>query len=89
MELEIIEETKDKIKVVVKGEGHTFCNLLRKELWNDSHVKVAGYNIKHSLVGDPILIVETDGEEKPRQALKKAVARLKKTIDEFKTKIKV
>ena len=60
------------------GENHTFCNILRKELWNDSHTKAAGYRIEHSLVGSPVMMIETDGKEKPRNVLLKTLERIKK-----------
>lgn len=70
------------------GEGHTFCNPLSKELWNDNHVKVSGYHIKHSLISNPVMIVETDGSESARNAMEKGALRLKKKMDEFKSKFK-
>ncbi|GAG48509.1 unnamed protein product, partial [marine sediment metagenome] len=38
MEINIIEEKKDKISFEIKGQGNTFCNILKDELWNDKHV---------------------------------------------------
>ncbi len=88
MKLKILEETDKKIKVEIEEEGHSFSNALRKELWNDSHVKVAGYNIRHGLIKNPVLIVETDGKEKPRIALKKAADGLRKKMKDLKTVFK-
>ena len=88
MELKFIEETGNHLKVEIKGENHTFCNILRKELWNDKNVKVAGYDFKHSLTDIPVLILETNGKEKPRVVLKKAIQRLRKDLDDFKKEIK-
>ena len=42
METKILEDSKTKLKIEIKGETQTFCNVLRKELWNDSQVKIAG-----------------------------------------------
>ncbi|MBI4738949.1 DNA-directed RNA polymerase subunit L [Candidatus Woesearchaeota archaeon] len=47
MELKILEETKTKLVIDMTGEDHTLCNMLKKELWKNKHVKVAGYNIDH------------------------------------------
>ncbi len=88
MELNFLIDEKDKLKVEVKGEGHTLCNPLNNELWQDSHIKIAGYNIEHALVSNPVIIVETDGKETAKNALKKAVLRLEKKMDEFKSKFK-
>jgi len=88
METKILEESKDSLKVEIQGEDHTLANALRKELWSDSHVKITGYNIEHPLIGNPVLIVETDGKEEPKKALVSAVERLKKRNSEFLVKFK-
>ena len=85
MEVKVLEEKKNKLILEIKGEGHAFCNALKKELWNDSHVKAAAYKIAHPLVGIPKMIVETDGKETPKKALTEAAKRLSKEIDKFKT----
>ncbi|MBW3003224.1 DNA-directed RNA polymerase subunit L [Candidatus Woesearchaeota archaeon] len=83
MELSVLEEGKNKIIVEIKGEDHTFCNLLRKELWNDSHVKAAAYAVDHPQTTEPKMIVETDGKEDPKKALTEAAKRIKKDLDKF------
>ena len=84
MELKILEEKKNKLVFELKGENHTFCNALKQELWNDKHVKAAGYNIAHPLIGIPKFVVETDSGEKPKKALIEATKRLKNTSDKVK-----
>lgn len=83
MKLKIIEDKKNRMVVEIEGETHTFCNALKRELWNDKHVKVASYNIAHPFVGIPRLIVETDGGQTPKKALTEAAKRLEKTADSF------
>lgn len=84
MEINILEDKKNRMVFELKGETHTFCNILRKELWNDKHVKAAAYNIEHPLIGIPKIIVETDGIETPQKALKEAIKRMQKTNDVFR-----
>jgi len=88
METKILEDSKTKLKIEIKGETQTFCNVLRKELWNDSHVKIAGYKIEHPLTSHPVLIIETDGKETPKKALKDSIKRLTKTNTDLQNKIK-
>ncbi|MCX6711868.1 MAG: DNA-directed RNA polymerase subunit L, partial [Candidatus Woesearchaeota archaeon] len=83
----ILEESKTKLKFELKDESHTFCNILRKELWEDSSVKLAGYNIPHSLIGTPIFIIETTNAS-PKKTLLSAISRLQKKNKDFKEKIK-
>ena len=85
MKVKVLEEKKNRLTIEIKGEGHAFCNALKKELWNDSHVKVSAYKIAHPLVGVPTLVVETDGKEAPKKALTEAAKRLGKETDKFKT----
>jgi len=85
MEVKILEEKKNRLTIEIKGESHAFCNALEKELWNDSHVKLAAYKIEHPLVGIPTMVVETDGKETPKKAFIEAAKRLSKEVDKFKS----
>ena len=84
MEIKILDDKKNKLIVEVKGSDHTLCNALKTELWNDKHVKIATYSIRHPQISVPQVIVETDGEESPRNALINAIDRLHKTNSKFK-----
>jgi len=87
MELNILEETKNKLVFELKGEGHTLCAMLKKELWNDEHTKAAGYHIEHPLVGIPRFTVETDGAE-PKKVVIAALKRLDKQLAKLKDSAK-
>lgn len=87
MEIEIIEKSKNKLKFNLKGEDHTFCNILRKELNNDKNVKIAEYRIENSLTSIPIFFVETSSGS-PVKALTDAVKRLAKQCETFSNKFK-
>lgn len=84
MEISILEETKNKLRFEIKGETYTLCNVLKDELWKDSHVKTSSYRIRHPMVGVPEMVVETDGKEKPRNAVIKAAERLSSAAAKFK-----
>ena len=87
MEINILEEKKDKIIFEIKGEGHTLSNALRKELWNDEHVKSAAYAIEHPLIEIPRFIVDTDGAD-PRKTLLAAAKRVQKDLEKVKAESK-
>ncbi len=78
MEINVLEEKPKKMVFELKGEGHTLCNALREELWNDKAITVSAYNISHPLVGVPKFMIETNGDKEPKKALKDAISRLKK-----------
>jgi DNA-directed RNA polymerase subunit L len=83
MELEFLENTKSKIVVRIKGEDHTFCNIIVKELQNNSNVKSAAYRIEHPLQKVPELLVETNEKTTAKKAILDAVAKISKTNEKF------
>lgn len=88
--MEIIpqENTSKRLVFEIKGAGHTVCNALKKELWNNKHVKVAAYSIRHPLVSLPKMIVETDGTVSPTSALNEAAEKLSSYSTEFRKELK-
>jgi DNA-directed RNA polymerase subunit L len=83
MEIKVLENKKNRVVFEIVGEDHSFCNVLKKELLNDEHVKIATYAIEHPLISQPKMIVETDGEEVSK-ALKEAAKRVGKKAEKFK-----
>ena len=83
MEIKVVEDKKNRFVFETEGIGHTYLNSLKAELWNDSHVKVATYAIKHPQASKPKFILETDGES-PKVVISSAVGRLKKLSENFK-----
>ncbi|WP_456467730.1 RpoL/Rpb11 RNA polymerase subunit family protein [Archaeoglobus sp.] len=71
MEVKIVEIGEDFVKLILKGEEHTYLNLLQHYLVEDEDVVVARYNISHPLVGEPQLYVRTNGKN-PLEAIKRA-----------------
>tara|TARA_Y100000310_G_C20682341_1_gene816710 strand:+ start:1324 stop:1593 length:270 start_codon:yes stop_codon:yes gene_type:complete len=82
MEFKVVEESKTKLVFELKGETHTFCNILKDELRNLKGVEIVTYRIDHPLVGVPQFLLETKGIE-PRKALKDALKAVKKKAVEF------
>lgn len=71
MDVKIVDIGDDFVKLVLKGERHTYLNLLQHYLLEDRSVIVARYNIPHPLIGEPELYVKTDGKN-PLEVIKKA-----------------
>ncbi len=84
MELNFIENTKNRILFELRGADHTVCNLLSKELWNDENVKVSAYKIEHPLTAVPVFIVETK-KESAIDAVKNAIKRITALNKKFLT----
>ncbi len=78
MEIKVIDQSKERLKIEIIGGDHTISNAIRDELWKNSHVKVAGYNLELSLVSNPIMVIETDSSENPKKSLLNAIENIKK-----------
>ncbi|MBW2989224.1 DNA-directed RNA polymerase subunit L [Candidatus Woesearchaeota archaeon] len=79
MEIKIVKEKGNRIEFEI-DEDAGFLNALKKELLNDSNVKVATYSVKHPLAGKPRMIVEASN---PRSSLNSAAGRLKKLSEKI------
>ncbi len=86
MDVKVVEIGNDYVKLIVKGEDHTFLNLLQHYLLEEEGVIIAKYNIPHPLVGEPELYVKTDGTD-PIEAIKRANEKIVKVCDELLSKI--
>jgi len=87
MEINIVEEKKNKLIFEITGTGHTISNVLRKELNNDEHVKAAAYTIDHPLIEKPRFILETDGAD-PKKTLIAAAKKIQKELEKAKSEAK-
>ena len=83
MEIKVLKQEKNKIEFEVIGEDHTLCNAIRKELWSFDETDVSAYRIEHSLISEPVMLVETNKGD-PVNVVLKANESLKKKIKEFK-----
>ncbi len=83
MEIKVLKEEKNRIEFEVIGEDHTLCNSIRNELWAQANITISAYNIKHPLVSNPVMLVETSKGD-PKTAVSNAVSSLKKQIKELK-----
>ncbi|MBU7017933.1 MAG: DNA-directed RNA polymerase subunit L [Theionarchaea archaeon] len=85
MELKVVQKEDNKLEVILEGEDHTFANLLRRILREDEHVTYAAYKVDHPLLDRtrPVIFVETDGKETPKEALIEAARKIKEQINEF------
>ncbi|MBN2457533.1 DNA-directed RNA polymerase subunit L [Candidatus Woesearchaeota archaeon] len=91
MELNVVEKSKNRIIIEIKGETHTLCNALKEELYSNPDVKAAGYYIEHPEVGIPRLVVETKKNSPQKvisDALKKLIKKNEKFLDAFNKEVK-
>ncbi|MCX6696295.1 MAG: DNA-directed RNA polymerase subunit L [Methanoregula sp.] len=82
MIVKVLELEKDKARLIILGEGHTFMNALVEEILHDPDVDVAKYVIEFQF-SDPELLVTTKGKKNPLKIIKKACKRISGHCDEL------
>ncbi len=87
MELELVEKGEGSLLIKVRGEGHTFCNLLRKSLYDDKHVIAASYVIEHPLTEPPKFYVKTKKGKTPERVLTDAAGRVAGQLRELQKQL--
>ncbi len=81
MEVKIVELKDDYAKLIVKGEDHTYLNLLQHELISIDGVLIAKYNFPHPLRDEAEIVIRTANID-PIDALKEANRKIVKMVEE-------
>ncbi len=84
MKLVMLEETEGKMMLEVRGENHTFLNLLRECAW-DAGSKQASYMIEHPYLSEPKLIIRADN---PKKILDNSAQAIMESAKEFEKEFK-
>lgn len=84
MKIKVLRRGEDFIEIEILGEGHTFCNALCNELYNDPAVTYAAYNVPHPLEDKALLFVRVSSKS-PIDALIEAASRLRDNALNFKS----
>ena len=87
MDIEVKKSTANELHFVMKGERHTFPNLLRETLLQDSSVAFAAYTLPHPLESDCEFVVKTKGKT-AKKALADATKQIEKNLAEFEKAFK-
>ena len=92
MNIKVLKKTPDELRIEIEGEGHTFCNVLQRALLEDKTVEMAGYDIPHPLVANPVVYVRMKKgrkpEKKPETVLREAATKIKNQTKQFRTSLK-
>jgi DNA-directed RNA polymerase subunit L len=87
VEVEIISQKDDRIKLRIKGEDYTLGNLLQKVLLEDEEVEGAGFLAPHPLKKEIIIQVFLKEKGDPIRVVKDGIERLKRDLNNIKETI--
>ena len=76
MEIKVLKQTDNELKLEIHGEGHSLLNLLQKALLEDDNIEMAGYDVPHPLFDRGILYVQTKDKQSPEGVVKEAVKKV-------------
>jgi len=79
-----LEKRADKLKVQVRGETHTFLNLITEYAWL-AKANQASYIIQHPYLSEPELIVKSSN---PKKTLRDATMIIIDRAEEFQLSFK-
>jgi DNA-directed RNA polymerase subunit L len=83
LKVNVLKKEGNELKIEIEGAGHGLCNLLQNKLLEDKSVDMAGYDIPHPLVSNPVIYVRMKGAAKPEAALKRAAEKAREANDTF------
>jgi len=65
LKIRILKRTDKSVEIELEGEDHTMVNLIAKYAIKKPGVIYASYIMSHPLVGNPVIVVTTDGSRDP------------------------
>lgn len=83
MQVSVVEQSKDKLKVEVRGETQAFMHLLATQAWKEGG-EAAGIR-EHPFMAEPKIVVEGTN---PKKILEKSATAIQEQCDEFKAEFK-
>lgn len=69
MEFEVLERSKDKLEIKVRDADDTVMYPLIEQLIQDERVTDATYSVEHQELDDPVLKMEVEEGEDPKEIL--------------------
>ncbi|MEM4663056.1 MAG: RpoL/Rpb11 RNA polymerase subunit family protein [Candidatus Diapherotrites archaeon] len=87
MEITLLRVEKDLVEFKMKGERHTFPQLLKHYLLKNPDVTFCAYKLEHPMDNDCLFIVKVK-KGSPWQALKEANKEIMAELDDLEKKIK-
>jgi DNA-directed RNA polymerase subunit L len=87
VKVKVLKKTANELQIEVEGAGHGLCNLLQKKLLEDKSVDMAGYDVPHPLVSNPVIYVRMKGAAKPEAALERACEKAREANEAFRKEL--
>tara|TARA_Y100000310_G_scaffold345859_1_gene471609 strand:- start:5194 stop:5469 length:276 start_codon:yes stop_codon:yes gene_type:complete len=87
MKMNVIKSEKDYAEFSLEGEKHSFPNLLKQKLLDNSAVEFVSYLVEHPNDENAKFVIKTKGKT-PKKVLEDASKEIEKDLDEFQKSVK-
>ena len=85
--LRILKRSEKSVEIELVGEDHTIANLVAKYAIKKPYVVYSSYIISHPLIGNPVIVLTTDGSRDPldvvEETLREIITDAKKLEEAF------
>lgn len=85
--LKLLKREKDSIEIELEGEDHTIANLIAKYAIHKKGVVYSSYIVSHPLIGNPVVVLSTDGSRDPLEVLEEVLNDIINDAREFREKL--
>lgn len=87
VKIEVIKSGKDFAEFRMEGDRHTFSNLLKQKLLENSDVEYVSYILDHPTDTGAKFVLKTSGKS-PKKVLDDAAKEIEADLDDFDKKVK-
>ncbi len=87
LDIEVVRKEKNVVEFILKGERHTYPNILKSALLEDSNVEFVSYVQDHPEDDDSRFVVRTK-KSTPKKALEDAAKKIESDIKAFDSAVK-
>jgi len=76
--LRLLKRSGNSVEIELPGEDHTIANLIAKYAIRKPHVVYSSYIISHPLIGNPVIVLTTDGTVDPLDVVEETLREIAK-----------
>lgn len=87
MELEILEKSKNELKIKFSEIDQGILNLIKSRLWEDKDTDMAGFYLTHPESGHPVFFLRTKKKD-PKKVWNSTIDSISKQVDGLKKDFK-
>ncbi len=81
--MKLLKRTDRTVEIELVGEDHTIANLIAKYAIKKPGVVYSSYIISHPLVGNPVIVISTDGSRDPLDVVEETLRDILRDTEEF------